>query len=285
MDQQSQFTSREEEATAALRDPAVLLPQVKAVMEVMPRQNRVLFHEFWRTVRNAINMAIVEIDGLRSSRGNPVSRPPTTASVQRLRAEMDRVMEQEASFITTSSDVETARGLPRDWLQQFLNGMRVDKNEHPLGCWFSGNRPSHKSYVKVNLRNTKHPLDDRRMIGIQMFVHQLAIIADGRGNQLGLTTVGQGSEVSHLCHNGACFNPGHLVVEPRELNQARNACQRRRVVRCADGTVLHPCSHWTWTGGSARECILPSTEIRPNMAGLWLRASPDGSFVVRETKK
>lgn len=270
------------------RDPRVLLPRVREVMEHLKPEHRGIFNDFWRTVRETLKGSQDEIDELRSTPstgGNPISRPSTTASVHRLRAEMDRVMSDEASFVMTTADIEEARGLPQDWLRSFMQGRRTDGGNHPLGCWLSGNVPSHKEYVKVNLRNTKHPLHPGRKIGIQLFAHQLAIVADGRGNQLGATTSGQGYEISHLCHNGACFNPNHLVVEPRGLNQARNSCRGRRIVRYQrDGTVLHPCSHWAWDGGSQRECILPRTDVPPHRAGQWLRAQPDGHFVVRERR-
>lgn len=30
--------------------------------------------------------------------------------------------------------------------------------------------------------------------------------------------------VSHLCHNTLCYNPDHHVLEPLDLNKARNGC-------------------------------------------------------------
>ena len=56
-----------------------------------------------------------------------------------------------------------------------------------------------------------------------IYLAHLALIADGRKQQLMLVkrdtrTDGIVWQVSHLCHNAACFNPDHLVVEPRGMN-------------------------------------------------------------------
>jgi len=49
-----------------------------------------------------------------------------------------------------------------------------------------------------------------------------------------------GDEASHLCHVKSCYNPNHIVLESRELNQQRNGCLAERNCR----------GH-----GSAAECI------------------------------
>ena len=48
-------------------------------------------------------------------------------------------------------------------------------------------------------------------------------------------------EASHLCHVKWCYNPAHIVLESRELNQQRNGCLAERKCR----------GH-----GSAADCIL-----------------------------
>ena len=61
-------------------------------------------------------------------------------------------------------------------------------------------------------------------------MHQLAIVARGGIAELRATLKGKGDdatqiyEASHLCHNDYCFNPDHLVVEPRKDNRARQGC-------------------------------------------------------------
>lgn len=267
------------------RDVSALLPQVRDVMQAMPANQRVVFNRFWTTVRETLRGSQNEIDELRETvtalrGGASISRPPTSNSVVALRNAMDRAMADEASFELTSADIEEARGLPPNWLRNHLTGMRIDGGRHPLGCWTSRNAPSSGGYVKTNLRNTRHPLFPNRKIGINVYVHQLAVIAAGRGNQLAMTRPGGGFEVSHLCHTSGCFNPDHLVVEPGDLNRARNSCQGRVVIEHA-GAVLHPCSHWCWGNGGHRECILPKSTIPPHQARCWLRADGRGGFVVR----
>lgn len=267
------------------RDVSALLPQVRAVMQAMPADQRVVFNRFWATVRETLRGSQNEIDELRETvtalrGGVSISRPPTSNSVLALRDAMDQAMAEEARLGITSNDIQVAQGLPAHWLRNHLTGMRNDGGRHPLGCWLSGNAPSSGGYVKSNLRNTKHPLHSNRKIGINVYVHHLAIIASGRGNQLGVAGSRGSHEVSHLCHQSGCFNPDHLVVEPGDLNRARNTCHGKVVIEHA-GAVLHPCSHWCWGNGGHRECILPKATIPPHQARCWLRADGRGGFVVR----
>ncbi|KAK9249849.1 hypothetical protein V1507DRAFT_469462 [Lipomyces tetrasporus] len=44
----------------------------------------------------------------------------------------------------------------------------------------------------------------------------MALIANGRHDELRATLHGHSYDVSHLCHNRKCFNPEHLVVESRQ---------------------------------------------------------------------
>lgn len=37
----------------------------------------------------------------------------------------------------------------------------------------------------------------------------------------------QNHQASHLCHEAKCINPAHIVVEPKENNEARKLCRRR----------------------------------------------------------
>lgn len=34
-----------------------------------------------------------------------------------------------------------------------------------------------------------------------------------------------GAQASHICHQPTCINPLHIVVEPKEQNEARKACK------------------------------------------------------------
>jgi hypothetical protein len=64
----------------------------------------------------------------------------------------------------------------------------------------------------------------------RLMVHQIAHFA-ATGE-----TPGDGFDVSHLCHNGACCNPRHLVIEDHSHNMRRQHC-----LGTIAGTT--PCTH------------------------------------------
>lgn len=81
-------------------------------------------------------------------------------------------------------------------------------------------------------------------IGVQPFIHQLAVVARGLGQSLVHTTKGAGTyHVSHLCHNTSCFNPEHVWVETAAQNQARKSCVGQFIMTDNLGNVFHPCPH------------------------------------------
>lgn len=101
------------------------------------------------------------------------------------------------------------------------------------------------------------PRSTDKKLGIQPFLHQLAVVASGNGQNLLRTSASNGTdEVSHLCHNSGCFNPDHVVVESKELNRARWACGGAFIVKATDGSVYHPCVHGAVE--HRRSCLLPT---------------------------
>lgn len=38
-----------------------------------------------------------------------------------------------------------------------------------------------------------------------------------------------GTEISHICHNPRCVEPGHLVAEAEQINKERNHCKKQNV--------------------------------------------------------
>jgi hypothetical protein len=138
--------------------------------------------------------------------------------------------------------------LARSTCQQHRNtGTRL-----PLGCWISPNVPSHSNgYVKINFRNT---MVGGAQLGCQIYLHQLALIADNREGELkAATDPDRDMQVSHLCHEGRCFNPAHLVVEDANMNKERNTCQGHYIIRHG-GMSWHPCAHAR--DGVRKRCIL-----------------------------
>jgi Zinc-binding loop region of homing endonuclease len=122
-----------------------------------------------------------------------------------------------------------------------------------LGCWQSKLKASHRNgYTRVNLRNTF--TEDNRKLNVQPYLHQLALIATDRLDQLSATLGNSRYQISHLCHNGKCFNPDHLVVESSRNNKKRNSCQGHQIIVHKEMTY-HPCAHGRVE--ARRKCILP----------------------------
>ncbi|KAI0021713.1 hypothetical protein F4780DRAFT_737429 [Xylariomycetidae sp. FL0641] len=41
----------------------------------------------------------------------------------------------------------------------------------------------------------------------------------------------EGAHASHLCHQPACINQDHIVVESKEENEARKGCKGRIIIK------------------------------------------------------
>nr|ABF71493.1 putative homing endonuclease [Pleopsidium gobiense] len=133
-------------------------------------------------------------------------------------------------------------------------------NEHrhrvvaPLGCWESNlvGRPG-SGYQRVNLRNT---YINGIKADVQIYLHQLTLIADGRRDELMAAVLESdlAMECSHLCHNGRCFRPTHLVVEPRAENKERQTCNGHYIIKHG-GMTYNPCRHGL--GSVKKNCLLP----------------------------
>jgi hypothetical protein len=134
--------------------------------------------------------------------------------------------------------------------QQLINKYRAITTD--LGCWESEKKPDMRyghTYVQL------------RKLGVLPMLHQLAVIATNRGDKL-KTTLGvsgrTGLHVSHLCHNGKCFNPEHIIVESMTNNLRRKCCNGRKVITYGDFTY-HPCQHGEVE--KMRKCILPALRL------------------------
>lgn len=145
--------------------------------------------------------------------------------------------------------------IPPEWARDKLESTRAVSLDNDTGCWFTNAKPRKGLYTRINLVGTKHPSGDG-LIGFKVYRHSLGVVAKGEAPLLTLASMGY--QISQLCHNGGCFRPEHLEMEPAELNTARNECQGKRVLLLSDGGVLHPCPHWDWCGSQGYlKCILP----------------------------
>jgi hypothetical protein len=214
---------------------------------------------------------VQQLQSSSSSSAPSVPRPTTASSVQSVRENIDQALRDSGLSLTEISyTLEQIYDLDPAWVRSVLENQRTMLD--PLGCWLSNTASAHpRGYTKLNLRNTKRPDDPMRKIGCQPFFHQLAIVAKGEGAQL-LNTATSEYEVSHLCHNGRCFNPDHLTVETQSLNHRRQRCAESYVVVCrCCGTTYHPCSHGR--EGMRLLCILPKYRLEP---GKYHESGPNG---------
>ncbi|KAK9328610.1 hypothetical protein V1520DRAFT_261989, partial [Lipomyces starkeyi] len=80
----------------------------------------------------------------------------------------------------------------------------------------------------------------------------VALIATNRSGELKPTLGRSSCDVSHLCHNGQCFNSDHLIVESKKFEV--QGCNGHKVIIYGD-LHISPCQH----GGveKMRKCILP----------------------------
>jgi len=233
---------------------------------------------FWSDVRRSLNDQDAIIASLQQPPPSPATpaRPHTSNSTHVIRDTVSQALQNEALQMQDASEtIEEICDLDPSWVLEFLERQRNMAlcGQSELGCWVSGNVQAHgNGYVKMNLRGTRIPGTNARFTK-QPFGHQLGVVASGIGAQLRLTTNGE-YHVSHLCHNPACFNPVHLVVESQENNKARNSCKHSFIIRTADGTVIHPCQHWR--RGLRLQCILPWRRLPPASGGQWFDMTLEG---------
>jgi hypothetical protein len=157
-------------------------------MASLPAEKRADMARLWSSLRNTLVEQERTIEDLqqRARSGTPFEpppRPPSSASVIGIRAAIDQAMIEAAEVENTTEVFQAINSLPVAWLRQKLDGDRDPSKNNTIGCWFSSRSASHKDYVKLNLRNTLHPVT-KQTIGVQPYVHQLAIVADNRGGQL-----------------------------------------------------------------------------------------------------
>lgn len=78
----------------------------------------------------------------------------------------------------------------------------------------------------------------------EYYIHHLALLGAGRKEELEHTYTKQ-YQVSHLCHNPACFNDKHLIIETPTANQQRNMCKGWQSITCPCGCgyTFNPCPH------------------------------------------
>lgn len=247
-----------------------------ALLQETPPQIRPRLAQFWQMVRHEVvfleERLLAALPGPQAESGPsqmpllpPASTPvlPTSSPSHELAREaIDQALTDAGLAVADLSvTVEKIYDLDPQWVIERLISARTQVTPE-LGCWLTDNVPAHPNgYTKFNLRNTRHP-STHELIGCQPFIHQLAVVAGGRGVQL-LNTSGPHAthEVSHLCHEGRCFNPAHVVVETEGLNSARRSCVGAYFVTHPDGTAWHPCPHGL--AEHYKRCLLRRLRLEP----------------------
>lgn len=271
--------------------------QFAIIRASIPEEQQKSLETLWRSIRQALNTQHAEIDEIRriaaTARFTLPERPPTSNSVEECRAAVGRALDDAAAEVGEASAIAfVLKDLDPSWTRDLVKRLYCTPlTTTKLGCWISKLAPAHPNgYIKVNLRNTPYkpqPEQPERKLGIQPFLHQLAIVGKGQGLRLPLTTGAGGYEVSHLCHNSGCFNPEHLVVERAALNKARNACRGRAVLEIESTMRIHPCPHWDdaeWNNGAdglRMQCVLPVLKISKAYLGKNIDVGVEGRLRTR----
>lgn len=125
-----------------------------------------------------------------------------------------------------------------DCLRAMANGIEASRanpaippaQTNDMGCWLAQKKPpANRRHVHMPpilpRMKTRAPSGAGRAAHRrkEQFVHRLAIRAWGTMEQV-LEMIETDKQVSHLCHNGNCFKPEHLVLETSRANDARDRC-------------------------------------------------------------
>jgi hypothetical protein len=199
------------------------------------------------------------------------SRPGTSDSTTQARAGFT----QQLGAAQHGDTFDNIAKITQAHAQKIIEDEPCTRNE--IQCMLSTKASGHSNgYIRINLRNTRSRINGAGLINCSPYLHQVAVIAKGRLNTLRAAGQAGGHQVSHLCHNEACFNPEHVIVESAALNKARASCQGQKIVRfyhLDDGqnvrrdsrrneisTQYHPCRHGV--NENRVLCILPTREVR-----------------------
>ena len=186
---------------------------------------------------------------LALAQARPVATRPLGAPELRLRAGATSQTECEllnvvSSHIAARSLIGQAQGLPARGPAPAIPPACTNV----LGCWLSQSRAQQNGghtqmsplFPRLSSRapNGAGAVSQRRS---PQLVHRLSVRAWGSWESL-QHMFEDGWEVSHLCHQPACFNPDHLAVESHAANMTRKQCSSgtgcARVCKCSPSCLV-----------------------------------------------
>lgn len=298
------------------QDPEITVPQLdlaaKRFLERLPQELRDLFGSFWTPMRQHLRSQQEAIQDERraleqtrlairrsereheqtqpaieellsntvlaqeaSTTPSPTPRPSTPDFVLDARLRTKQEANSMCASLVPDGQIAMLKTIPPEWARDKLESTRDVLQDNNAGCWFSNAKPKKGPYTLLNLVKTPHP-SGQGNIGFAVYRHRLAIVAKGEASLLALASTNY--QISHLCHNGGCFRPEHLEMEPAELNTARNECRGRSILMLPDGVFLHPCPHWDWLGSRGHpKCILP-VEYIPENTCMYVELRSNGEY-------
>lgn len=152
---------------------------------------------------------------------------------------------------TASELAQVSRNVAQTTVQRLLDGYR-DKSgasypaaiTNAAGCLLAQKTPnrSDNSYVQIApvvLEASRSANGTKKDKPSPQGAHRLVVRAYGSDDDFEKLLAGW--HASHRCHNPVCINWAHITVEPKDWNEGRKDCPRRRsvIVRCVIGGVLY----------------------------------------------
>lgn len=116
-------------------------------------------------------------------------------------------------------DPELAKIIVLSWRQKYCPNVSDDD------CWVSGQKPNKSGgYIQGSY-------DGQNKFAL---MHVVAFWSTGFPDR-------EGTDVSHLCCNAACFNPMHVCLEDTKVNQTRKGCLG--IIVDTNGDAFKYCKH------------------------------------------
>lgn len=176
---------------------------------------------------------------LRSPEGAALLPPPPTKKTSSKAAALPSLSPpppaQKALSKTAQQLLAVSPEVARITLQRLKDGYTQKSGAgypamkmNAAGCWLAqkGANRADNGYIQVSpvvLSGGRGVAGAHKEVVLPQGAHRMAVRA-WKSEEEFLRIVLDGEEASHLCHQKICFNPDHIVVEPKWLNELRKLC-------------------------------------------------------------